>query len=87
MNSDLQFLFINIALSLTTFVLIAVGIQLILVLHEIRKTIKKIYFILDSFEEAGINVKEGLSEIAGFLNGMKIVLKLASKIKAKNKNG
>lgn len=87
MSSDVQFLLINIALSLTTLLLIAVGIHLILVLRELKKTIKKVYFILESFEKAGISAKDGLSEIAGFLNGVRVALKLTSKIKTKNKNG
>ena len=87
MNSELQILLINIALSLTTLLLIAIGIHLILVLRELRKTIKKIYFVLESFEKAGVNAKEGLEEIAGFISGVKTALKIAEKIKKTKKNG
>ena len=87
MSTELQVLLINIALTITTLLLIAIGIHLIFVLKEIRKTVKKIYFVLDSFEKAGVNAKEGLEEIAGFINGIKVALKLASKIKKTKKNG
>ena len=88
MSTEVQVLLINIALTLTTLLLIAIGIHLILILREIRRTIRKIYFVLESFEKAGINAKEGLEEIAGFINGVKVALKLASKVKKeKNKNG
>ncbi len=88
MNTDIQILLINIALSLTTLLLIAIGIHLILLLRELRKTVRKTYFILENFEKAGVSAKEGLEEISGFLNGVKVAIKLASKIKkTKKKNG
>ncbi len=85
MSTDLQMLLINIALTITTVLLIAIGLHLILVLKEIRKTIKKIYYVLENFEKAGINAKEGLEEIAGFINGVKVALKLVSKVKKNSK--
>ncbi len=88
MSTEIQILLINIALTLTTLLLVALGIHLILVLREIRRTIRKIYFVLESFEKAGVNAKEGLEEIAGFINGVRTALKLASKVKkGKIKNG
>jgi len=88
MSTDIQILLINIALTLTTLLLIALGIHLILVLREIRRAVRKIYFVLESFEKAGVNAKEGMEEIVGFLNGVKTAIKLASKVKkTKIKNG
>ena len=85
MTADTQILLINTALTLTTILLIIIGIYIILLLKEARKTIKKIYFVIESFEKAGVNAKEGLEEIAGFISGVKVILKLASKVKSEKR--
>ncbi|GEM_PF-5128833 len=81
MNPDIQIILINIALAITTVLVIAIGIQLILLLRDIRKTLKKIFSIIEAFENTGINAKEGMEEIIGFITGIKSVIKIVSKIK------
>ncbi|GIW63809.1 MAG: hypothetical protein KatS3mg091_611 [Patescibacteria group bacterium] len=81
MNTDTQIILINLALSVTTVLIIIIGIQLILVLRELRKVLRKSYEIIDTLESVGINAKEGFTEITGFLSGIKTIIKLVSKIK------
>ncbi|GIW62349.1 MAG: hypothetical protein KatS3mg090_0175 [Patescibacteria group bacterium] len=81
MNTDIQILLINLALSVTTILIIIIGIQLILVLRELRKVLSKSRDIIESLENAGISAKEGFTEITGFISGIKTIIKLVSKIK------
>ncbi len=64
-------LLLMVVLSITTILLIIIGIQLIFVLREIRKTLKKVNTIINGFEHFGINTKHGISEVTGFFAGIK----------------
>ena len=68
---DTTQLLLIVVLSITTILLIIIGVQLIFVLKEVRKTLKKINDIVDGFEHFGINAKHGVSEITGFFAGIK----------------
>lgn len=74
---------LTVVLSVTTILLIIVGIQLIFVLRELRKTLMKVNTIVDSFEHMGVSLEHGLSEVHGFLGGLKTVLKLIDVFHAK----
>ncbi|OGK52647.1 hypothetical protein A2966_02275 [Candidatus Roizmanbacteria bacterium RIFCSPLOWO2_01_FULL_41_22] len=65
-----------IVLSLTTLILTIVGIQLMFVLTEARSALKKLNKIIHSFDTVGMNLHQGLGEIAGFINGIKSVIKI-----------
>ncbi|MEN9327202.1 MAG: hypothetical protein RI947_10 [Candidatus Parcubacteria bacterium] len=73
---DTTQLLLTIILSLTTFLLIVVGVQLIFVLRELRKTIIAVRRIIGSFESLGVGLDNGFHEVVGFLNGFKTIFKL-----------
>ncbi|MBI2641149.1 hypothetical protein HYW87_00960 [Candidatus Roizmanbacteria bacterium] len=83
-----QFL-LTVVLTVTTILLIIVGIQLIFVLKEIRKTLRKVNTIIEGFESVGTSLQHGLSELSGFVSGFKSILKIVDLIhekrRAKNK--
>lgn len=80
---DTTQLLLTIILSLTTFLLIVVGVQLIFVLRELRKTLKNINKIVNSFESVGVGLEHGLGEVVGFINGFKSILKIIDSVSLK----
>lgn len=77
---DTTQLLLTIILSLTTLLLIVVGIQLIFVLREVRKTLMNINKIVNGFESLGAGLDHGLSEVVGFLNGFKTIMKIVESL-------
>lgn len=74
-----------IVLVISTIFLTVVGIQLTLVLFELRKTLSNINRIVKGFDEIGVGLKHGLGEATGFINGFKTVMKVIDLYKdAKN---
>lgn len=74
-----------IVLVISTLFLTVVGIQLTLVLFELRKTLSNINRIVKGFDEIGVGLKHGLGEATGFINGFKTVMKVIDLYKdAKN---
>lgn len=65
-----------IVLVVTTIFLTVVGIQLALVLFELKKAISNVNRIIKGFDTIGIGLKHGLGEATGFLNGFKTVMKV-----------
>jgi hypothetical protein len=65
-----------IVLVLTTIFLAVVGLQLVLTLIALRKTLKNISRVIDGVESAGVNVTESFSEIGGFISGFRSLLKI-----------
>ncbi len=80
---DTTQLLLTIILTITTIFLVIVGIQLIFLLKDIRKTIRKINGIIDAFEKAGLAVEHGLGEVVGFASGLKSVFKIMDVIEQK----
>lgn len=83
---DTTQLLLTIVLSLTTFLLIFVGIQLIFVLRELRTTLKKINTIVESFENIGVGLDHGFTEVVGFINGVKTILKVVDSVSSHKKH-
>jgi len=75
---------LTIILSLSTIILVVVGIQLIFILNDIRKLLKKINLIIDSFEKIGLSFEHGLEEITGFVSAFKVILKFFDLFNKKN---
>lgn len=73
---DTTQLLLNAVLTVSTLLLVIVGIQLIFVLKEIRLTLKKIGGIIDTFEKVAGSVEHGFSEVLGFLAGVKTLFKI-----------
>src|SRR3989339_1525909 len=72
-NMDTTQLLLTIVLTLSTIFSVVIGIQLILVLKELRKTLKNVNLIIQGFESIGLGLEHGMSEVVGFLNGFKAV--------------
>lgn len=83
---DTTQLLLTVVLTVTTILLIIVGIQLIFVLREVRRILTKANAVIASFEEAGAGLTHGLGELQGFLGGLKTVFKVIDLLHAK-KNG
>ncbi len=79
-------LLLTVVLTVSTIILVIVGIQLIFILKELRKTLKKINEIIVSFERFGGSLGYGFSELLGFFTGIKSLIKVFDIIRRK-KNG
>ncbi|QQS44114.1 hypothetical protein IPM65_00710 [Candidatus Roizmanbacteria bacterium] len=74
-----------IVLVISTIFLTVVGIQLTLVLFELRKTLSNVNRIIKGFDSIGVGLQHGIGEATGFINGFKTVLKVIDLYKsAKN---
>jgi len=71
---------LTLVLATTTVFLLIVGIQLIFLLRELRKTLKNVNSVVDGFKKIGFNVDSGFKEIAGFLIGVKTIIKLIDSV-------
>lgn len=64
-----------IILILSTFFLTIIGVQLFITLREMRKTLSNINKVVNNFETLGVGLQQGMTEVTGFMNGFKVVLK------------
>lgn len=80
-----QILF-TIALTITTIFLVVIGIQLIFILNELRRSLRKVNKIIDNFEKFGGSFENGIAEIIGFIKGIKSIFKIVD-VLHKRKNG
>jgi len=65
-----------VTLGTTTVFSVIIGIQLIQVLFELKRTLVTINKITEGFEAVGLNLVHGFREIMGFVNGFKTILKV-----------
>ena len=77
---------LTIALAISTVILVIIGIQLILVLRDLRKILRKITSVVEALEKFGLSLEHGFSEVYGFLAGLKTIFKVIDLIH-KKKNG
>jgi hypothetical protein len=73
---DTTQLLLTIVLTVSTIFCVIIGIQLIFVLRDLRKTLKSINTIISGLEEMGLGLEHGLSEITGFFAGIKSLFRL-----------
>ena len=71
---------LTLVLATTTIFLLIVGIQLVFLLRELRKTLRNVNSVVDGFKKIGFNAESGFKEIAGFLIGIKTIVKLIDSI-------
>jgi hypothetical protein len=83
---DTTQLLLTIVLLVTTVLLVVVGIQLIFVLKEVHKIIRKINGVVEGFEKIGGSVEHGFGELIGFISGIKTLFKVVDIVHSK-KNG
>ncbi len=60
-----------------------VGFQLYFVLRELKKLITRMHTVVSGFEHMGQGMNHGFTEIIGFVNGVKTILKIAENITSK----
>ena len=72
---DTTQLLLTVVLSVSTILLIVIGIQLIFTLREIRFTLKRVNGIVDGFEKLGTSVEQNFSEAFGFITAIKTLFK------------
>jgi hypothetical protein len=72
---DTTQLLLTVVLSVSTILLIVIGIQLIFVLREIRFTLKRVNAIVDGFENLGLSLEHSLGEMFGFATAAKTLFK------------
>lgn len=70
-------------MTVTTILMIVIGVQLIFLLKEIRKSVKKVNQIVEGFEKMGMSVEHGFTEVTGFLHGAKTLFKIIDIFHAK----
>ena len=80
---DTTQLLLTVVLTLTTVLLVVVGIQLVFVLKELRRALQKINGIIDNFEKVGVSVEHSFSELTGFISGLKTIFKVIDLFHAK----
>lgn len=73
-------LLLIIILTLSSFFLAIVGIQLFLTLRQLQATLKHLNRVISGFESMGVGVSQGFQEIIGFMNGFKVISKAISLI-------
>jgi hypothetical protein len=73
---DTMQILLIITLGTTTVFSVIIGIQLILVLKELKKTLGTINKVTSGFESLGLGVEKGFEELAGFFNGFRALFKL-----------
>lgn len=79
-----QILLSVVVVALTS-VLTLVGIQVFLILREAQKTVQKINSTLDEIKKVMIDTSHSLEGAAGFLGGLKTVLRFLSVFKKREK--
>lgn len=70
-----------ITLSVTTIFLVIVGVQVFLLLRELRDVLKRANNIVEGFERVGMGVESGFNEVVGFFSGVKSVFGILDKFK------
>jgi hypothetical protein len=80
---DTTQLLLTIVLTVSTVFGVIIGVQLIIILKELRKTIKAINTVIDGFETVGSGLEHGFAEIVGFFHGFKNIVKVIDLITAK----
>lgn len=80
---DTTQILLAVTLSVTTIFLIIVGVQVVLLLRELRETLKRTNNIIEGFERVGMGVESGFNEVVGFFSGIKSVFRILDTFKKK----
>ncbi|MFQ5452168.1 MAG: hypothetical protein ACE5DQ_01255 [Candidatus Paceibacterota bacterium] len=82
---DINQVLILSAIAVMTVILAVIGVQLILLLRELRKSIAKINNIVSELEKIGMNVSHGYSEVTGFVTGLTKLFQIAEFVAGRKK--
>ncbi len=80
---DTMQILLIVTLGTITVFSVIVGIQLFLVLKELKKTLATINKITLGFESIGVGLEKGFEEVSGFFNGFKALFKLLELVTSK----
>lgn len=80
---DTTQLLLTVTLTVTTFFLIVIGVQLIFILKDLRKILNKANNVIEGFEKIGLGIEHGFNEFVGFFMGIKTLLKIFENLKIK----
>ncbi len=83
---DTTQLLLTVVISITTVLLTIVGIQLIFVLKELRKTLIKTNAVIDNLEQMSTAAEQGMEEFSGFFTGFKTLSRIIEFVHSQ-KNG
>ncbi len=81
---DINEIAIVAAVTVTTVIFTVVGIQLILILRDVRVIVKKMTQLTSHLESFGMNMTSGYSEAIGFLVGFKKIFRALELVAEKN---
>ncbi|OGK31455.1 hypothetical protein A3B02_01890 [Candidatus Roizmanbacteria bacterium RIFCSPLOWO2_01_FULL_42_14] len=73
------------AITIMTAILTVIGVQLILVLKDIKKILGRVNALIDAIEGIGFSITHGSAEIIGFITGVKKLLGIVDAIAEKSK--
>lgn len=76
-------LLLTIILTVSTILAIIIGIQLIFVLKELRRTLLNVNKIVGGLESVGSGIEHEFSEILGFIKGIGNIFKIIDRINHK----
>lgn len=80
---DTTQLMLTVVLSVTTILLIIIGVQLIFVLRDIRRLLKRTNTIIEGFEKVGVGLEHGMGELQGFVTGFRTLYKIIDVVHSK----
>jgi len=83
---DTTQLLLTVVLTVTTVLLVVIGIQLIFIFKDLRLLLKKANNIVNELEKVGVSFEHGFTEITGFLSGIKTIFHIVNTLQNK-KNG
>lgn len=83
---DTMQILLLIVLSITTIFLMVVGVQIVLLLNELKKTLATVNKIVKGFDTIGMGLQHGLGEATGFINGLKTIMKIVDIYNNRRKN-
>ncbi len=64
-----------IILTVSTFFVSIIGVQLFITLRELRKTLRNANKVIEGFESMGVGLTQGFQEAVGFMNGFRVILR------------
>jgi len=76
-------LLLTIILTVSTILAIIIGIQLIFVLKELRRTLLNINKIVGGLESVGVGIENEFSEIFGFVKGIRNLIRIVESLNHK----
>jgi len=81
---DLTQILVIIILSVSVIFMVIVGFFFVQLLRELNKLVKKAHGVVEGFERMGSGLENGFNDMAGFVGGIKSVIKILEIFKKRN---